>query len=258
MLKTISQLIKDLNYEELVKLIPELKELKTTTQNEIHGFDTVWEHTEQVIKGLKSRPAFLISDILYISALLHDIGKPKTKSTIDGKIRFINHEKVGAEMSKTILHRLGLDSIIDKVIFIIENHMKLIQFNNYSKEINIRILRKLMFYAKDDNNFNDLIYLTIEDKRAVKEEYKDYEYGPKVLFLCSNISTTKGGLGYTYKLLLPSIYKIRDVLNLDLETDDEKLNKYLEILVKHIIKNNLSTDVLTEDYIKKFFKGVSI
>jgi poly(A) polymerase len=45
--------------------------------------------------------------IFRLAAVLHDIGKPQTRTVeVGGKIRFLGHAQIGAEMTQTILERL--------------------------------------------------------------------------------------------------------------------------------------------------------
>ena len=82
-----------------IKIMPELDELKIEVDPKHHHKD-VYEHTlivvDRVLPNIVSR----------LGALLHDIGKPKTKGIEDGKVHFRHHEVVGARMAKQILKRL--------------------------------------------------------------------------------------------------------------------------------------------------------
>ena len=44
------------------------------------------------------------------AALLHDIGKPRTKSVHEGQVHFFGHEDVGERMARHILRRLHFDT----------------------------------------------------------------------------------------------------------------------------------------------------
>jgi putative nucleotidyltransferase with HDIG domain len=64
--------------------------------------------------------------ILFFTALYHDIGKPSTISTEeDGRIRFFDHETIGAEITENRSHELALSqNEIDYAKTIIENHLR--------------------------------------------------------------------------------------------------------------------------------------
>ncbi len=63
---------------------------------------------------------------LCLAVLMHDIGKPPTRSVDeDGRIRFNGHDVEGAEMARTILNRLRYPNrIIDDAVQMVSRHMK--------------------------------------------------------------------------------------------------------------------------------------
>jgi tRNA nucleotidyltransferase (CCA-adding enzyme) len=80
----------------LERIWPELLEGVGVDQNEWHAYD-VWEHNLATLDATPPGDA-----TLRLAALLHDIGKPRTK---DGP-HFYRHEHVGAEMASDMLRRL--------------------------------------------------------------------------------------------------------------------------------------------------------
>ncbi len=85
-------------------VIPELSDMPSTVQDKQHTHKDVLAHTLRVLAGVPAEP------LLRLAALLHDVGKPKTKSVKDGKIHFYRHEDVGARMTRDILKRLRVDN----------------------------------------------------------------------------------------------------------------------------------------------------
>ena len=81
--------------------LPELLPLRGTSQDGRHK--DVFGHTLKVVENVSSTP------ILRWAALLHDIGKPKTKTVQNGKVHFFRHEIVGARMARRVLRRLRFD-----------------------------------------------------------------------------------------------------------------------------------------------------
>src|SRR5581483_3296715 len=58
--------------------------------------------------------------IVRLSALLHDVGKPRTK---DGP-HFYRHEQVGADMTHAMLERLRFSNdVVDRVTHLVRQHM---------------------------------------------------------------------------------------------------------------------------------------
>jgi len=101
--------------------IPELLEMRGCAQSpEHHPEGDVWVHTRLLLTHLKNP-----SPILAFSALLHDVGKPRTSRTEpSGRIRFFGHEGVGARMAQEILRRLRFSNDeVEAVEACIANHM---------------------------------------------------------------------------------------------------------------------------------------
>jgi len=105
----------------LQTLLPEVAAMKGVEQPEaFHPEGDVFVHTMLMLEHLdKPTPA------LALAALLHDVGKPVTQ-TFEDRIRFNNHDKVGARMSEDICRRLRTSHETRvKVAWMVENHMRL-------------------------------------------------------------------------------------------------------------------------------------
>jgi putative nucleotidyltransferase with HDIG domain len=101
--------------------IPELLEMRGCAQSpEHHPEGDVWVHTRLLLTHMRNP-----SPVLALSALLHDIGKPRTSKTDpDGRIRFFGHEGVSARMAEEILRRLRFpNDEINAITACIANHM---------------------------------------------------------------------------------------------------------------------------------------
>jgi len=101
--------------------LPELLEMRGCAQSpEHHPEGDVWVHTRLLLTHLKNP-----SSVLAFSALLHDVGKPRTSKTEpNGRIRFFGHEGVGARMAEEILRRLRFSNDdIHAITACIANHM---------------------------------------------------------------------------------------------------------------------------------------
>ena len=96
--------------------LPEIPKLKLEIDEHHHHKD-VYEHTLTVLEqaiALESRLG-AANLTLRLAALLHDIGKPKTKALIPGGgVSFHHHEVVGAKMAKERLRTLRFDNHIVK------------------------------------------------------------------------------------------------------------------------------------------------
>ena len=107
--------------------LPEVPKLKLEIDEHHHHKD-VYEHSLTVLEqaiGLESRldgPNLT----LRLAALLHDIGKPKTKQLIaGGGVSFHHHEVVGARMCKERMKKLRFDNhIIEDVSQLVFLHLR--------------------------------------------------------------------------------------------------------------------------------------
>ncbi|MFN0027888.1 MAG: HDIG domain-containing metalloprotein [Acidimicrobiales bacterium] len=85
------------------EIVPELPALRLE-QDPIHRHKDVLSHTIAVVA--KTSPDLRVR----LSALFHDIGKPRTRAYVDGQVTFHHHEAVGAKMTRKRLRALGYDA----------------------------------------------------------------------------------------------------------------------------------------------------
>ena len=86
---------------------------------EFHPEGDVWTHTLLMLSGLSSGPLTLA-----LGVLLHDIGKPPTCVHAADRIRFNEHEELGATMAEEILRRLRFpNEVLERVTELVRQHM---------------------------------------------------------------------------------------------------------------------------------------
>ena len=98
------------------KFLPEIPKLKLEIDEHHHHKD-VYEHTLTVLEQAIALEDRLAGPnlTLRLAALLHDIGKPKTKALIaGGGVSFHHHEVVGSRMTKERLRELRFDNHLIK------------------------------------------------------------------------------------------------------------------------------------------------
>ncbi len=135
-------------------ILPELEAGVGVSQGRHHTY-TVFKHNILSLKHCPSRDWRV-----RLTALLHDVGKPKTRKIIKGQITFYNHETVGAHLTKKITQRLRLsrkDS--EKIITLIRNHMFYYNVGEVTESSVRRLIRKV-----GEENLRDLINLRIADR----------------------------------------------------------------------------------------------
>jgi poly(A) polymerase len=131
-------------------LLPELEEQKGVEQNPYHHLD-VWGHTLAVLEALlelERNPGPVSGDhsqrlvaeferpladgltrgqALRLGALVHDIGKARTRRVSEeGRVLFIGHDQIGAEMVETLCRRLRTSTeLSDYLVAITRHHLHL-------------------------------------------------------------------------------------------------------------------------------------
>lgn len=103
-------------------ILPELDAMKGCLQPEqFHPEGDVFQHTRLMLELLPDK----ISLPLVFAVLLHDAAKPVT-ATVDetGRIRFNDHDRIGAAMAESIMERLRFSRAeIDAVVEMVRQHM---------------------------------------------------------------------------------------------------------------------------------------
>lgn len=159
-LKLISTDIKLLKKSEYKKILPEIYELKKTTENNSwHKSQNLFDHTIRVVASLdrilKSNPLLKSTgklvdqrleerigkynrrDLLMISAVLHDIGKPISLiNNLDDTTRCPAHEIIGASLIPQFLKRFSLADRDEKHI------KKLVEYHSLFIDIQNQVLVK--------------------------------------------------------------------------------------------------------------------
>ena len=149
-----------LEFGLLPYIAPELERMVGVEQGKYHFLD-VWEHSLLVLKN-----AYPCDVTLGWAALLHDVGKPETR-TIDenGNTRFFNHENVGAAMAARILTRLKYpNKETQDVHSLVRNHMRLGSSPSFSSTAARRLVRDM------GDLLEPLLRLVDADIRALKKD----------------------------------------------------------------------------------------
>jgi putative nucleotidyltransferase with HDIG domain len=168
-------------------IVPEVEPMRGSTQPAPHRFP-VLEHSLRAVAGADAvlerlrelRPfgdelaAHVAEElgggvrrehVLKLAALLHDVSKPETRRLIDGRIRFFEHDVLGAARARTIAERLRLPAracgVLEKLV---RHHLRpghLAAAGRVTPRARYRFFRDL------GQDTRDLLLLSLVDAAAV-------------------------------------------------------------------------------------------
>jgi tRNA nucleotidyltransferase (CCA-adding enzyme) len=107
------------NHGILAITAPELMESVGCEQNRFHAYD-VWGHALHCLDAAPREP------LLRVAALLHDIGKPRSRafSSKTNDYTFYEHERIGAEMTDPMLQRLRFSNDErQRIVALVRHHL---------------------------------------------------------------------------------------------------------------------------------------
>ena len=110
-------------------IFPELPGMRLTTDEHLQHKD-VYEHSltvldQAVMMETMHEPVSGPDPVLRLSALFHDIGKPRTRKFDDGRVSFHHHEVVGARMTRKRMKDMRFSNdMIDDVSKLVELHLR--------------------------------------------------------------------------------------------------------------------------------------
>lgn len=144
----------------LAVTVPELQEGVGIEQNKHHIY-TVFEHN---IKSLHFAARYDYPFHIRLAALLHDIGKPRTRrfDPKQGDYTFYGHDIVGARMVEKLLKRLKFSNAdVHKVSHLVRHHMFYYDIGKVTEAGLRRMLRRV-----GPEHFDDLIKLRIAERKG--------------------------------------------------------------------------------------------
>lgn len=137
-------------------IIPELLEGCNISQNKHHVYDCYKHNLESLDYTAKKGFSFPIR----LAALLHDIGKPRSKQGTGKEATFYNHEMIGARMAQKILERLRYPKKeCEKIITLVRFHL----FYYNVDEVKEASIRRLINNVGIEN-IEDLLKLRMADR----------------------------------------------------------------------------------------------
>ncbi|MFQ6019866.1 MAG: HD domain-containing protein, partial [Dehalococcoidia bacterium] len=160
-------------FNHLLDAVGRLDMMLSETEPKDPEDGALWRELWQQLAWLDLRPHFqeeVMSErpraaILKLTALLHDIAKPQTK-TLDenGRIRFLGHDKVGADVAADILRRLRFSSReLEMVRVMIVNHLRPVQLGQEGPPSRRALYR---YYRDCGEAAIELLFLSMADHLA--------------------------------------------------------------------------------------------
>jgi poly(A) polymerase len=151
----------------IAAILPELEAMKGVLQPEqFHPEGDVFVHTRLMLQLLPDN----VSIPLVFAVLFHDVAKPVT-ATVDetGRIRFNEHDRIGAQMTEAIMRRLRLSSAeIEATVEMVRQHMV------FKDVPNMRVAKLKRFMARP--TFDDELELHRVDCESSHRMLDNYEF----------------------------------------------------------------------------------
>lgn len=120
-------------------ILPELDAAMPVPQQSRYHLYTVGEHTIRTMQAIRPDP------ILRFTMLLHDLGKPKTRTTDEyGGDHFRGHQELGAQMARDILRRLKTDNETIRQV------TTLVRFHDWRYPAKAKNVRRAVFVLGED------------------------------------------------------------------------------------------------------------
>jgi poly(A) polymerase len=148
-------------------ILPELEAMKGVLQPEqFHPEGDVFVHTRLMLQLLPQE----VSVALVFAVLFHDVGKPVTAAVdATGRIRFNEHDRIGAQMTEAIMRRLRFSGAeIEATIEMVRQHMV------FKDAPNMRVARLKRFMARP--TFDDELELHRVDCESSHRMLDNYEF----------------------------------------------------------------------------------
>lgn len=163
----------------LKQFLPELLEGYRKRQNTHHRY-TIYRHIMKNIDRVEP------VQFLRLTALFHDIAKPRVRKKVEGKWRFLGHEGASADLAAEILGRLKFSHpLITRVINLIRHHM--IGYNSQWSDAAVRrLIRRvgpenildLMRFRRSDILAHGLNNHGLDSLNELQERIKNQMRGP--------------------------------------------------------------------------------
>jgi poly(A) polymerase len=147
-------------------ILPELVPMKGLFQGKpVQPNGDLWDHTLLVLENLPTEPSVPLA----FGALLHDVGKPRTKGLQDGRVTFLHHELAGRRIADEIGRRLRLSNADrERITWLVEFH----QYLGEAKSLREAKLKRMLAQS----GIEDLLALHRADALASTGDTSQIDY----------------------------------------------------------------------------------
>ncbi len=235
-------ILKCLEVNILRFIIPELEKTISIEQKGAHIYD-VWEH---LLRSLQYSADKNLALEIRLAALLHDIGKPKSRRAGENgeKWTFYGHEVVSTRMSEKILTDLKFSKkVIEKTVKLIRWHM----FFADTEQITLSAVRRIIAKVGKENIW-DLVELRTCDRIGMGRPKEDPYRLRKYMAMIEEAMRDPVSVG----MLKIDGKKIMEVTE---EVAGPKIGYILHALLEEVLDNpKLNTEEYLEDRARDFAK----
>jgi poly(A) polymerase/tRNA nucleotidyltransferase (CCA-adding enzyme) len=171
-------------------IVPEIEPMRATRQPAPHRF-TVLEHSLRAVGGadrvllrlgalapfgeeLESHLRDPLGgglerrDVLKLAALLHDVSKPETRRLVGGRVRFFEHDVIGAARARAVGERLKLTERATALLErLVRHHLRPMHLGQAGA---VTPRARYRFYRDLREDTRDLLVLALVDGAAVRGE----------------------------------------------------------------------------------------
>lgn len=247
----------------LTEVAPELLKMKNCPQpDNWHAEGDVWNHTKLALNNLysaKFKKEFKNEEPeieLIFAVLFHDVGKPYTIKTPTqdktDRIRFDNHDQIGAQITKTILDKLKISAPSDisaqpeRVAWLVRYHM--LAVNGDPEEMKPTTIEKYFFNPEKPSK--NLLKLILADGLATIGQdgqglTNHYESLKKRI---ENIKKLSGSRG---PVLRDPLVNGEDVMKILRLKPGPKIGKILEQMRRAQLDGKIKTKEEAAEYLQK-------